>query len=130
MTDNVNKPKHYTFGKFEVIDVLMDWFSTDPLMWQVGKYIARYMHKGKPLEDLKKARFYLDKRIAQLESTEATPLEKSVKASDETRKKLEEEYRKYMNEESRKRALDCSNCFICSKPVGSCLCYLGGLSRR
>lgn len=65
--DSVNHPTHYTFGKFEVIDVLLDWFGTDPLVWQVGKYCARYMHKGKPLEDLKKARFYLDRRIKQLE---------------------------------------------------------------
>jgi len=39
--DNVNHPNHYTFGRYEVIDVLEDWFPTDPLLWQVGKYIAR-----------------------------------------------------------------------------------------
>lgn len=67
MTDNVNSPKHYTYGKFEVIDVLQEFFPDDPLVWQVGKYIARYKHKGKPLEDLKKARWYLERRIKQLE---------------------------------------------------------------
>lgn len=61
--DPVNHPKHYTFGKFEVIDVLMDWFKDRPLLWQVGKYIARAYHKGNTLEDLKKARWYLDKQI-------------------------------------------------------------------
>lgn len=65
--DMVNHPKHYTFGKFEVIDVLMDWFSDLPLLWQVGKYIARAKHKGNMLEDLKKARWYLDKQIKILE---------------------------------------------------------------
>lgn len=65
--DNVNHPSHYTFGKFEVIDVLMDWFPSDPLLWQVGKYIARASRKGNELEDLKKARFYLERRIALLE---------------------------------------------------------------
>jgi hypothetical protein len=67
MTDDaVNHPKHYTFGKYEVLDVLMDWFGDDPLLWQVGKYIARAKHKGHELEDLQKARFYLDKRIQKL----------------------------------------------------------------
>lgn len=66
--DSVNHPQHYTFGKFEVIDVLMDWFSTKPLLWQVGKYIARAFHKGNTLEDLKKARWYLDKQIEILEN--------------------------------------------------------------
>lgn len=65
--DLVIHPPHYTFGKYEVIDVLMDWFPTDPLLWQVGKYISRATHKGHELEDLKKARFYLEKRISLLE---------------------------------------------------------------
>jgi hypothetical protein len=67
MDDAVNHPKHYTFGQYEVLDVLMDWFADDPLLWQVGKYIARAKHKGQELEDLRKARFYLDKRIQKLE---------------------------------------------------------------
>jgi len=70
--DPVNNPKHYTFGKFEVIDVLMDWFKTEPLLWQVVKYIARCNHKGNKLQDLKKAQFYLDHQIklVEKESTE------------------------------------------------------------
>lgn len=61
--DVVNHPFHYTFGKFEVIDVAMDWFPDDSLLWQVLKYIARCKHKGKEKQDLKKAEFYLKKRI-------------------------------------------------------------------
>jgi hypothetical protein len=68
--DPVNHPKHYTFGTYEVIDILEDWFSDDPLLWQVGKYIARAKHKERELEDLQKARFYLDKRIQKLEELE------------------------------------------------------------
>ena len=67
MTDPVNHPAHYTFGRVEVIDVLSDWFPTNPLLWQVGKYIARAGRKGDAIEDLKKARFYLDREIARLE---------------------------------------------------------------
>jgi hypothetical protein len=61
--DPVNHPGHYTFGKYEVIDVLEDWFPTDPLLWQVGKYIARAGRKGNIAEDLKKAAWYLQRRI-------------------------------------------------------------------
>lgn len=68
--DNVNHPFHYTFGKYEVLDILMDWFKNDPLLWQVGKYIARSKHKGNELEDLRKARFYLDKKISIVEEEE------------------------------------------------------------
>jgi hypothetical protein len=64
-TDPVNHPRHYTFGRYEVIDVLEDWFPSDPLLWQVGKYIARARHKGNTLEDLKKAAWYLNRRIEQ-----------------------------------------------------------------
>ena len=67
MNDPVNRPKHYTFGYFEVIEVLQDWFPKNPLLWQVGKYIARADHKGKPLEDLRKARYYLQREIDRLE---------------------------------------------------------------
>jgi hypothetical protein len=63
-------PKHYNMGKYEVIDVLEDW-KLGPLEFNVVKYIARARHKGKELEDLKKARFYLDRRITQLEKLEA-----------------------------------------------------------
>ena len=61
--DAVNHPEHYTFGQFEVFDVLMDWFAADPLLWQAGKYIARAGRKGPALEDLQKAAWYLNKRI-------------------------------------------------------------------
>lgn len=68
--DPVNHPPHYTYGKYEVIDVLEDWFPDDPLLWQVGKYIARCWRKGNALEDLRKAEFYLKRRIAMLERDE------------------------------------------------------------
>lgn len=63
MNDPVNHPTHYTFGKYEVIDVLMDWFPEAPLLWQVVKYVSRAKHKGNYLQDLKKAEFYLQREI-------------------------------------------------------------------
>lgn len=64
--DMVNNPPHYTFGKFEVIDVVEDW-QLDFNLGNAVKYIARHRHKGRPLEDLKKARWYLERSIQNLE---------------------------------------------------------------
>lgn len=66
--DNVNHPSHYNFGKVEVVDVLEEWFGTKPLLWQVGKYLARSGRKQNELEDLKKARWYLDRQIMKMEA--------------------------------------------------------------
>ena len=60
--DVVNSPKHYTHGKFEVIDVIEDWDLNFRLANAV-KYIARHKHKGKPLEDLQKALWYLQREV-------------------------------------------------------------------
>ena len=56
MTDIVNNPDHYTSSNIECIDYLKD-----------NMYLHRFRHKGKPLEDLKKARWYLDYLISELE---------------------------------------------------------------
>ena len=65
--DNINSPKHYTAGKFEVIEVIEDWDLNFRLANTI-KYIARHKHKGKPLEDLKKALWYLQREIDRYES--------------------------------------------------------------
>lgn len=64
--DNINSPQHYTHGKYEVIDVIEDWDLNFRLANAV-KYIARHKHKGKPLEDLKKALWYLQREIDKYE---------------------------------------------------------------
>lgn len=64
--DPVNHPSHYTFGKYEVLDVIEDW-NLDYNRSCVIKYIARAGKKQDELEDLKKARFYLDREISKLE---------------------------------------------------------------
>ena len=65
--DPVHNPQHYNFSKYEVLDVLVEWFPQDPILWQVVKYVARAAHKGNELQDLKKASFYLNFKIAELE---------------------------------------------------------------
>lgn len=63
----VDHPAHYAGGGIEVIDVIEAW-GLNFLAGNAVKYIGRYMRKGSPLEDLKKARWYLDRLISQLEA--------------------------------------------------------------
>lgn len=63
--DAVNHPSHYTRGRIEVIDFIED----QQLPYHLGnviKYIARAGYKGDKLEDLKKARWYLDRYINEV----------------------------------------------------------------
>lgn len=67
--DVINHPSHYTRGKIEVIDFIED----QQLPYHLGnviKYIARAGHKGDKLEDLKKARWYLDRYINEVIANE------------------------------------------------------------
>lgn len=67
-TDNVNHPSHYTDGNIEVIDFIEDK-NFNYHRGNVIKYVSRAGKKdpGKELEDLKKARWYLDREIQRLE---------------------------------------------------------------
>lgn len=74
--DAVHHPSHYTRGSIEcidAIDALVSQFD-DPMTGfyaaQVLKYIWRHEHKGKPLEDLKKAKWYLERLIEKKEKGE------------------------------------------------------------
>nr|DAS61901.1 MAG TPA: nucelotide kinase [Caudoviricetes sp.] len=84
----VKFPSHYTWlgqslaalGLSDVVnveswDVLDAAFPSDPLLWNCGKYLLRQGRKGgeeKRLEDLRKARQYLDRQIAQLNREEGS----------------------------------------------------------
>lgn len=67
--DVVNKPRHYNFGLIEVIDFIKQVVNTHKnpyagyCVGNVIKYVARAMVKGKPIEDLKKAGYYLNEAI-------------------------------------------------------------------
>ena len=75
--DMVNHPSHYTQGGIECIDALTAMVSPysdandAALSWQVVKYIWRHPFKHKPLEDLQKARWYLDRLIALYQAKES-----------------------------------------------------------
>lgn len=72
--DNVEHPSHYTSGGIECIDAIKASMSSEEyrgfLKSQIIKYVWRYRLKGKPTEDLKKARFYLDRLITESEASE------------------------------------------------------------
>ena len=61
--DLINHPHHYIFGKYEVADVLDDWFPTNPHLWIAVQYIARAEHKDATITDLEKAVWYLRRHI-------------------------------------------------------------------
>lgn len=66
--DPVKKPKHYNTGRIQPIEAIDDW----KLGFALGnavKYIARAAHKGSELEDLKKAAWYLNHRIEELQNS-------------------------------------------------------------
>jgi len=63
----VDHPDHYNQGKIEVIDAIEDW-DLNFNEGNVVKYVARHRHKINPLEDLKKAKWYLDRIISKYEN--------------------------------------------------------------
>ena len=71
--NDVEKPEHYNQdGKIECIDGIEASMSAAEfhgyLKGNTIKYLWRYTYKGKPLEDLKKAGFYLNKLTGALEN--------------------------------------------------------------
>ena len=87
MTEAVNHPAHYggEDNPYEVVKVAEAWgFDEDAYLFNVLKYIGR-PEKGNYLEDLKKARWYLERKIKRLEQyafppkPEPTPVKSAAK---------------------------------------------------
>ena len=68
--DNVNHPKHYTTGEIECIAYIEDKLTSEEfrgyIKGNVIKYITRERNKGGD-EDLKKAKWYIDRLIEKLQ---------------------------------------------------------------
>jgi len=64
--DMVNHPPHYTVGGIEVIDFI-EAKDLNYRLGQVIKYVSRAGKKGDALQDLQKARWYLNREIARVE---------------------------------------------------------------
>lgn len=67
--DAVNHPAHYTLGRIEVIEAIEDW-TLNYHLGNVVKYVARCDLKGKPIEDLEKAAWYLRREIERRKELE------------------------------------------------------------
>lgn len=70
--DSINKPSHYHAGGIDVIGFSELQFDAAELkgFYRINalKYITRYEKKGTPVEDLRKAQFYIDKLLELEES--------------------------------------------------------------
>lgn len=91
MGDNITRPDHYCDGrKYEPKDVIRDW----GLNFNLGsavKYISRAGRKGDKLEDLQKAKQFLEFEIEVVEEEEKATREafyKSLAALDECKARL------------------------------------------
>jgi hypothetical protein len=67
--ETVNHPAHYggANNPYEAIKVIEAW-SLGFNLGNTVKYISRAGKKGAPVEDLKKARWYLDREISRVEN--------------------------------------------------------------
>lgn len=70
--DQVVHPSYYNQGKIEVLEFLEDQ-KLPGHEWNVVKYLCRARFKGNELQDLKKAKFYLDRKIEILEDKAGRP---------------------------------------------------------
>ena len=71
MSDNVNHPTHYNINwkgeqAIETFEYIKSW-RMEYAEGNVIKYVSRHKYKGKAFQDLKKARWYLDRMIEDLE---------------------------------------------------------------
>ena len=69
--DPVNNPAHYTVGGIETIDFI----EAKKLGYNLGnvvKYLTRADHKGNKLEDLRKAQWYLEREVWNVENNKKT----------------------------------------------------------
>jgi hypothetical protein len=66
--DQVNKPQHYRVGEVEAIEYIGQQLGPgikDYYLGNLHKYLHRHRFKGQLVEDLRKARWYLEKLIKE-----------------------------------------------------------------
>lgn len=71
-SDPVNSPSHYASGDIECIDAIKASMTREAflgyLKGNVQKYMWRYEKKVNPIEDVKKARWYMNKLVDELDT--------------------------------------------------------------
>ena len=69
--DAVTKPEHYNSGGIECIEAIKASMSAEEfkgyLKGNALKYLWRYSYKGKPKQDLEKAKWYLERLIESVQ---------------------------------------------------------------
>lgn len=71
----VNHPSHYNSGKIETIEAIEDWgFGQGFNLGNAIKYISRANHKKDYIEDLKKAKWYVEREIQRIEKNAVSPV--------------------------------------------------------
>ena len=69
-TDPVDQPDHYNKGAIEAIEAIKASMPEHEfngyLKGNALKYLWRYDYKGKPVEDLRKCRWYIERLIKEL----------------------------------------------------------------
>lgn len=114
---NVEHPSYYggADNPYEAIKVLREWqLDKDAYLWNVGKYLSRAGHKdgNSKLQDLMKARKYLDYRIRLLEEQQ-----KVAESVVDTLKKVPNEVTDELNTMVKK---DINDYFYSLNPGGVC----------
>ena len=70
--DPVMKPDHYNNGAIEAIEAIKASMPENEfrgyLKGNALKYLWRYDYKGKPIEDLRKCKWYVDRLIQEVNS--------------------------------------------------------------
>lgn len=67
--DAIEKPAHYNQSSIQPVDVIENW-RLGYHLGNVVKYVCRHQYKNNPVEDLKKASWYLEREIKRLEREE------------------------------------------------------------
>ena len=76
MDDQINHPQHYNMTAFEAIDIIKASMTSEEfkgyLKGNILKYLIRYKHKGKDLEDLDKGKWYLQRLRDRIKDAKPT----------------------------------------------------------
>jgi len=65
--DKINRPRHYNYHPSGVECIVI----TEHMSFCAGnavKYLFRHLYKDSPIDDLKKAKWYVEREIARLEA--------------------------------------------------------------
>lgn len=98
---NVNHPDHYQSDKMEAIDII-ESFELNFHLGNVIKYITRADKKGNSIEDLEKAKWYLQREINNRHKQQSSIVTYSNSSERLLKAQVEEQEDVYGDEEEKK----------------------------